>query len=217
MPIWTASQVTISAEHLPWRGHWPAEAIPAAVAEVQALLHPQAVYEIVPVWKRSSQGPVLRGGRLLRDPLLDAALGRADHLLLAVCTIGPQLEARNLALSQEGQLAHAFLLDALGNVALLEVSRRLQQHVAATVAPWVLGCEHSPGQDDWPIEDQAAIFALLRPERIGVYLSEHAVMSPLKSLSWARPVGREEDLSKQARACERCPLRTTCPYADTDG
>jgi hypothetical protein len=216
MPVWTTDHVPLHSDHMPWRGHWPAQAIPEALAEARSLLAPQAVYEIVPVLKRLPQGLLLPDSALLHSPLLAEALGQASHLALAVCTIGPHLEARGLALGQEGQMARAFTLDALGNTALVEVSRQLQQHIAAAVAPQVLGCEHSPGQDNWPIEDQAAFFALLHPERIGVHLSEHYLMSPLKSLSWAIAIGREDELAKQSSACERCPRRGTCPYAETD-
>lgn len=213
MPIWTAT-LTLTADRLPWAGRWPQQATAEALAEAQRLLSPQAVYELV-VAEPTAVGPRLPDGTVLHSPNLAAALEPAGRLLLAVCTIGPALEARCQDWSAQGELSRAFLLDALGVVALQALGSQLELQLAQELAPQGLhlGCPHSPGQDDWPVADQRALFALLQPARIGVHLNEQGLMVPLKSASVAIPVGREDELPADRTACAHCERRAECPYA----
>ncbi|MGB9722524.1 MAG: hypothetical protein ACP5OO_06695 [Chloroflexia bacterium] len=213
MPIWKPDHLTLSPERLPWRKEWPADLLAEVRAEAGPLLSPRAVYRIAPLQETTPQGPIL-AGHLLHSPQLGHALSASGRLLLAVHTIGPRLEARCRRWNAQGQLLRAFLLDALGTVALLELTEAFRRHLAAQPAlrGLQLGCSFSPGQGDWPLEDQPLLFALLRPERIGVRLNEQGVMYPLKSLSEAIPVGREGEIPLPGPACERCPRREGCPY-----
>jgi hypothetical protein len=213
MPLWNA-QLALTAARLPWAGRWPRQATAEALAEAQRLIAPQAVYEFLAA-EPTPAGPRLPDGAVLRSPALAAALGPAGRLLLVVCTIGPALEERCREWSAQGELTRAFLLDALGVVALQELGGRLERHIAHELAPQGLrlGCPLCPGQDDWPLEDQRALFALLQPERIGIHLNENCLMVPLKSTSSAFPVGKEGELPAGEPGCARCSQRESCPYA----
>lgn len=214
MPIWRLDRLDLGAANLPWPERWPAGLVAEALAEAGPLFQPQAVYEIVPVRAITPAGPALDDGIVLHSPLLGKALGRAGHLALAVYTIGPALEARVRLYSEQGQFTRSFLLDAVGTVALEGLAERLHRQIAAEYAPegLYLGCSFSPGQDDWPIEEQRALFALLHPEQIGVCLNEQNVMVPLKSVSEAIPLGKEGEMVAIGPACTRCPHREKCPY-----
>lgn len=209
MPIWTAA-LNLTAERLPWAGRWPRQATAEALTEARELAAPQAVYKLVAV-EPTPAGPRLPDGAILHCP----ALGPAGRLFLAVCTIGPALESRCQEWAGRGDLTRAFILDALGVVALQELGSRLERHLAHELAPQGLriGCPQSPGQDNWPLTDQRALFALLQPERIGIHLSENCLMVPLKSASSAFPVGKEGELPAGGPACARCERRESCPYA----
>lgn len=214
MPIWKPDSLTLSPQRLPWREEWPADLLAETLAEAKNFLAPRAVYNIFPIQDRTPQGPLLAGS-LLHSPQLGRALPPSGRLLLVVYTIGPRLEARCRRWNRQGQPLRAFLLDALGTAALLELAEAFYRHLAAQLARrgLALGCSFSPGQDDWPLEDQHLLFALLRPERIGVRLNERGVMYPLKSVSEAIPVGKEEEISPPEPACARCPRRGSCPYS----
>ncbi len=218
MPTWETT-LQLDPATLPWRGRWPAQETAAARAEVLELVAPQAVYEIAPVETRLPAGLQLAGGMVLRSPALAEAMGSAGRLLLAVCTIGPRLEARCRERHDRGELTRAFLLDALGVVALQELENKLERHIAHELAPagLRLGCPRSPGQDDWPLEDQRTLFALLQPARIGVQLNERGLMVPLKSASMAFPLGSEGELPAGESVCDRCEKQGDCPYAHRSG
>jgi hypothetical protein len=213
MPIWTGT-LTLTADRLPWAGRWPRQATAEALTEAQGLVAPQAVYELVTA-EPTPAGPRLPDGPVLHSPRLAAALGPAGRLLLSICTIGPALEARCQEWSAGGDLTRAFLLDALGVVALQDLGTQLERHIAHQLAPegLRLGCPLAPGQDDWPLEDQRTLFALLQPDRIGIQLNENCLMVPLKSASTGFPVGREGELPTGELACARCERRESCPYA----
>jgi len=219
MPVWRLDRLDLDGGDLPWPERWPAGLVSEVLAEAGPLLRPQAVYEIVPVETVTPAGPALRGDILLHSPLLGKALGQAGHLILAVYTIGPALESRARRYNEQGQFTRSFLLDAVGTVALEALADRLHQHISAGCAPQGLhlGCSFSPGQDDWPLEEQRALFALLHPEQIGVRLNEQEVMVPLKSVSEAVPLGREGELVAIGPACARCPRREKCPYRQGGG
>ncbi len=213
LPIWKSRFLTLSPERLPWREKWPAGLLAETLAEAGPLLSPRAVYRIFPLQDLTPQGPLL-AGHLLHSPQLGHTLPPSGRLLLAVYTIGPRLEKRCHRWNQQGQPLHAFLLDTLGTIALLELAEAFHRYLAPQLARQglALGCPFSPGQDDWPLEDQRLLFALLRPERIGVRLNEQGVMYPLKSVSEAIPVGREGEIPFPGPACTRCPRREGCPY-----
>lgn len=213
MPVWKPDGLTLSPQRLPWREGWPADLLAEALAEVVHLLSPRAVYRLFPLQGLTPQGPLL-AGRLLRSPQLGRAVPPTGRLALAVYTIGPRLEVRCRRWSRQGQTLRAFLLDALGTAALLELTDAFHRHLAAQLARrgLALGCPFSPGQDDWALEDQCLLFALLRPERIGVRLNEQGVMDPLKSVSEAIPVGKEGEIPPPGPACARCSRRESCPY-----
>lgn len=214
MPIWQLDRLDLDAAHLPWPERWPAGLVAEVLAEAGPLFQPQAVYETVSVRAITSDGPALDDGTVLHSQLLGKTLGRAGHLLLTVYTIGPALEARARLYGEQGQFTRSFLLDAVGTVALEALAERLHRHIAAEYAPegLRLGCSFSPGQDDWPLEEQRVLFALLHPEQIGVRLNEQNVMVPLKSVSEAIPLGRQGELGAIGPACTRCPHREKCPY-----
>lgn len=212
MPIWTVP-LHLTTDRLPWAGRWPRQATAEALAAAQELLAPRALYELVAA-EPTPAGPRLPDGTVLRSPALAAAMGPARRLLLAVCTIGPGLEARCRELNEQGDLGRAFLLDALGVVAIQELGSQIERRATHELAPQglQLGCAFSPGQDDWPLDDQRTLFTLLQPARIGLHLNETLVMVPLKSASTALPVGSEEELPAGGPACARCARHEDCPY-----
>jgi len=213
MPIWKPGLLTLSPERLPWRDEWPADLLAEAWAEAASLLAPRALYRTFPLQEITAQGPIL-AGHLLHSPQLGRAIPPSGRLILAVYTLGPRLETRCRCWNARGHPLRAFLLDILGTTALLELAEAFYHHLAARLAPQglCLGRSFSPGQDDWPLEDQRLLFALLRPGRIGVRLNEQGVMLPLKSVSEAIPVGKEGEIPLPGPACARCPRREVCPY-----
>lgn len=70
----------------------------------------------------------------------------------------------------------------------------------------------SPGQHKIDITLQRDVFALIRPEDIGIFLSDGCMMKPKKSVTSFIGIGWDENMM-EARACDFCNHRETCPSA----
>lgn len=134
-------------------------------------------------------------------------------LALAVCTVGPALDARIDKHGKAGEAARAMVLDAVGSAAVEELADRsngriCEQALGAGLRPDV---RRSPGYGRWAIEEQRLIFDELEPGEIGVTLTERCLMTPSKSISYAVPL-LGGDPGRRARGrCERCGFED-CSY-----
>jgi hypothetical protein len=150
------------------------------------LLSPGAAFRIVPLEVRDARGSVaLEAGPRFRSADLARLLQGARHGAAFVATIGPGLEARVDALYAEGDFLAWFLLDSAGTLAVHLVVSRLRAQVAPMARE--MGCRIlgriGPGHGDWPLTDQAALFALFEGAPVPVALLDAGLMSPKKSMS----------------------------------
>ena len=105
------------------------------------------------------------------------------HIALQVVTMGERAaeEARNLA--EQGRVYDQFLLHGL-SAELTEALAEYGQHRLPRLPGWSKTVRYSPGYPVWPdLSEQEKIFTLLRPERIGVGLTETFQMVPEYSTS----------------------------------
>lgn len=112
---------------------------------------------------------------------------------LLVCTLGPAIDEAQDRLAKEGETTRALILDAIGSETAEALAKRLNLSVSQRAAKAGAPSRRrfSPGYTDWPLSEQAKIFALLEPASIGVALNEAFMMEPQKSISavigWERP------------------------------
>jgi len=171
------------------------------IKETQALskdmLHPQGMFKIV-------DKTALKGETYFR---------RQDMIALGLCTIGDELENKVSQLNQQGKLAQAVVLDAMGSVAAEGAADFLNLQICEWCQKRGLGSSQrfSPGYGDWSLEGQKFIFSLLPAERIKVNLNPSCMMIPRKSVSFAIKIGEEFKSLKTKKICETCNLKN-CPY-----
>ena len=128
------------------------------------------------------------GANEQRTPVADI-FPRADHLALCAVTAGSRASEEIGRLFQGEDFALAAMLDAVASCAadkVLELARRsflagLIDAGRATRGTRAL-C-YSPGYCGWHVSGQKELFAILRPERIGITLNDSCLMQPLKSVS----------------------------------
>jgi len=161
------------------------------------LLHPQGMFKIVDKMALKEE-PYFRG---------------EDMIALGLCTIGDELENKVSQLNQQGKLAQAVILDAMGSVAAESAADFLNLQACQWCQKRGLGSSQrfSPGYGDWPLEGQKFIFSLLPAERIRVKLNPSCMMIPRKSVSFAIKIGEEFKSLKTKRICETCNLKD-CRY-----
>jgi cobalamin-dependent methionine synthase I len=167
---------------------------------------------------------------------LPGAEGSLSGFALGLVTIGPRLEERTAAALSGGDATGALLLDAVGSAAVEAAADTLASSLARTGGGKAgeldeaggvdqagdvdqaggvddgrgSPCRISPGYGDWPLTAQAAIFARLPHDAIGVRLLPSMLMVPQKSVTfalWFDPAGR---VIAGRGGCSRCNLEP-CP------
>jgi 5-methyltetrahydrofolate--homocysteine methyltransferase len=105
------------------------------------------------------------------------------HIALQVVTTGEQAADECRRLAAQGKVHDQFLLHGLG-AELTEVLAGYSQASLPKLPGWRKTVRYSPGYPVWPaLSEQQKIFTLLRPERIGVTLTESFQMVPEYSTS----------------------------------
>ena len=191
-----------------------AELAEKALADGMKMIRPQVLVERLAVKSLEHQKLNLEGGASLSGEFLAQHLAPAEELVVVVCTIGREIEARTgdvmgddvlygLALYGVGSAA----VEALANAACRQVEIEAAGRGLETTIPL------SPGMIGWPVEEgQAQIFKLVDASHIGIELFPGGMMQPLKSLSMVIGLGRE--IGAQGRTCDYCAMRETCRYQD---
>ena len=178
-----------------------AEALEAALEESRGLIEPKAIYV-------TAAGADLPGSDIFTD---------LEKVAFCVCTIGPALEERVTALSREGDMLAAVVLDATGSAAAEATARYANDHIdaAATAEGLKTSCRASPGYGDWDVKEQKALFTLVPADRIGVTLTKSSMMVPRKSISFAVHIAEDPVRLRSEGSCRNCDMEI-CPYRMPD-
>ncbi|MGC8627029.1 MAG: hypothetical protein ACP5VR_05620 [Acidimicrobiales bacterium] len=183
-----------------------------ALVAAEGLLQPAVVAASYAVEGLSHERLRLGEGRYLAGPLVAKQLHRAEHVLVAICTVGPALEAAASECSGR-DLALSAALDALGTAAVDLLVAALCQTVGdqAKAGGSLTTTPFSPGMVGWPLAaGQRQIFSLVDAASIGVSLTESFMMLPQKSTSLV--VGIGGDLGRSGEPCDYCAVAATCRY-----
>ena len=175
------------------------------------LISARAVYEVCYI-NETFQDAVIIGGIRFSSQVLRKNLDRVGKVFPYVVTIGERLEERA---GKCTDLLEQYYLDNIGNIALIKARKYLEDHLRSTFA---LSCLSymSPGSlADWPLEEQAPLFSLLKgaEESIGVRLTENLLMIPRKSVSGIFFPTEVTFYSCQLCRRERCEWRKA-PYSE---
>jgi hypothetical protein len=123
-----------------------------------------------------------------RSPLAGMHL-KAERLALFAATLGPAVSERITLLFAAREFALAAALDAAASLGAERAAERVEHDYRSRLAasgalkPQTRLLRYSPGYCGWHVSGQKALFAALRPERIGVRLRLSHLMEPLKSVS----------------------------------
>jgi hypothetical protein len=133
------------------------------------------------------------GGEAFHAPRLLPESGELTALAFGAATLGAALPERVSALFAERQMSLALALDAIGNLMLLEASRRLQDAVMAAVrrAGLTMAGELRPGDPGLALEAQPAVVRLAGGAAIGLATTRSLALDPPKSTTVVYGVGRD--------------------------
>ena len=126
---------------------------------------------------------------------LDGIYTQAERLALFAVTMGEALSTRIKAFFSSDDYALAYILDICASLATDLAADYLE---TCCQKKWKLPpgkntiLRYSPGYCGWNITGQKPIFQYLKPEQIGITLSDHCLMQPLKSISGIIVAGTSE-------------------------
>lgn len=170
-----------------------------AAAQVAA---PKAVYRVCYVESKTAS-VILVDGVELRSRIMRVNLHDAERLFPFIATCGQELDEWAAGITDP---LYRFWADSLRECALRCVFDRFTAHLKATVNPGSTAVMTPGSLEDWPIEEQAAVFRLLGtgPELVGVTLTDSYLMIPTKSIA-----GVIVPTTKDYVNCKLCP-RENC-------
>lgn len=179
----------------------------------EALAEPAFCYRIVPVQSACSADFGF-GRSTLRVPALAGVSTRVTAVASVVCTLGPALEARVSDLCAERRLSLALVLDEVGNELLLSSVRQalLQIRREARQQRLSSGSSLSPGCSGFTLDQQTAVVAMAGGDRLGISVTSHGMLTPVKSRSLIVAIGTGLSAQPLHRRCESCSSRKQCRY-----
>ncbi len=189
------------------------EMIPGMVSRARELLEPVVLYDLFPV-EEARPGEVALKGATLRSKGLAKLWARAQEVALVLCTLGPALDEQVSAYFAASDPLRGLVLDAVGNAALEELTEEICGLVegVAKERGQEASAPLSPGNLDWPVEEQKIFFDLLPAREIGLSLTSNYQMIPLKSLSLALALGQGLHPAAGQPPCSYCSLSKRCQY-----
>ena len=154
-------------------------------------LEPAIAYEFCSVNEINDRRERLQGHAFLKTDLLQERLSSASELAAIACTIGSRLEIKATDYFAHDEPLRGVLLDGIGSAAVDILAQEACRMIGVEAGS--RGNESSsplsPGMPGLPISEQRALCRIARAEKIGVHLSESAMMMPRKSISMVVGIG----------------------------
>ncbi len=185
------------------------------LVEAEAMLAPAVAFETHRLAAVEGSDMVLGDGTRLGDArMLVRRLGGAAELAIAVATIGGALEQEVSRLFAARQAMRALVLEEIGIAAAYALGDAAHEAICGHAAAHGLDASSplSPGSTGVPLVLQKRIIDLAGGARIGVRVTETAMMTPVNSVSMIIGLGRDMPKWSRAKACNRCGARDTCRH-----
>lgn len=170
----------------------------------------RGVYESFEIADIEKDRIKLKNGLILESKLMADVFRKSFELVFLVVTVYGYDE---LDAAEDNMFLKLFL-DNWGTAFIECANTWTEKTIARELEDEGLYCTYSfsPGQNDIPIEMQSMLFEALKPEEIGVSLSDRFMMHPKKSVSGIFGIQTERD-ENGIRPCDLCERKATCPNA----
>lgn len=137
---------------------------------------------------------------LLKEPYLSFLKG-ASGVILSAMTLGAETD-RRIKYYGRTDMAKSVVLDACASALLEWLSDRYEKTLGDN-----LTFRFCPGYGGSDVGDLRPIFALIKPEKIGIALTDTNYMLPSKSMAGVIGIGK-----KSEKSCGGCMLLQHCAY-----
>ena len=157
----------------------------ALKSKVKVLFNPRLYYRTSKLTTKVNGTVCLDNDIVFRSNKLSKTLKHSDESVCFVGTIGRGIEREIKRLMRDNSLADAYIVDAIGSVAVESMVEQFQHHMDCRYRKEgkAVTLRFSPGYCDWPITEQKKLFRVFDPEEINVDLLDSCLMRPRKSIS----------------------------------
>jgi hypothetical protein len=157
----------------------------ALKAKVKRLLNPRLYYRTAKLTAKSKGTICLDNDIVFRSNKLSKTLKDSEESVCFVGTVGRGIEGEINRLMRENSLADAYIIDALGSVAVESMVDQFQHQMDGKYKRQgkAVTLRFSPGYCDWPITEQKKLFRAFDHQDIDVDLLDSCLMRPRKSIS----------------------------------
>jgi hypothetical protein len=137
----------------------------------------------------------------------------AEGAIIAICTIGNELESNVNAFMSGSKLALGSILDAIGSEAVEGAVNYINKYLKSVAQERGYGISKrfSPGYGKWTLDAQRWIFSMIDAKSIGVTLTDTCMMIPRKSVSFAVKIYKKSGEEDAREFCEDCSM-TECRF-----
>lgn len=173
--------------------------------QARAVAKPKAVFRAAYI-EEKGEDRVRVNGVVFSSRVLRVNLDKAYRIFPYVATCGKELEEWSQGVTD---LLEKFWADAIKEMAVKQTVKYLNGYLTEHFQPGKLSRMNPGSLADWPLPEQRALFSILEdgPGTIGVRLTDHFLMMPIKSVSgiWFPT----EESFESCRLCsrEKCPGR----------
>ena len=168
----------------------------------------RAVYQCADIAEQSDRAVTLSTGEVLAGKIPPMLLKDSAQV---VCLVVSLTGYEALLVQTEDIMENCFL-DSWGSTYIEVAAEWVLDRVRRDLAAENLHTTHMwcPGQHEFDLTNQRALFQLLQPEEIGCTLAKSCKMIPVKSISGIVGVIGENTVST-ILPCDFCTLQPTCP------
>ncbi len=187
----------------------------ALVAEkANSISVPRKMHTVIGIKEVSGNDVVLETGDVFTCKSLANEVTDCSHLIVAISTIGHDMDREIKAAFESGDPLTAMMLDAAGSRLVSYYAHKMWEGFAEDLEEGMgITKGFTPGSLDFPIEQQAVLFNVLDTSKIDVRLNESMLMEPAKSISVVYGTGKNIKNSCVSHSCSGCP-RKDCMMRD---
>ena len=149
------------------------------------LMNPRLLFIKERIKKAEGGRVYLDGGMTLKSPKLSRTLRDSEEMVCFITTIGGEIDSEINTMMRQGHLSDAFVMDALGSVAVESVAEQFHRLMQSQYSEndKAVTLRFSPGYCDWPVEEQRKLFQLFGSNTADIELKDSCLMMPRKSIS----------------------------------
>ncbi len=180
------------------------------LGEAGKLAHPRAVYLVLPVVAKDRRTLQLQTWDRIIEfrGAIGEFLSPAEWVAAFIATAGCGIETLASERMNQGDALAALIINSVGaeraEAAEAAVIAQLRSRVSLfDMAPTL---PYSPGYCGMKLTQQKALFELFGAKTVGVSLTDHYLMRPLKSVSGLIGIGPADQVLADGSPCERCEL-----------